>query len=111
MRVHRPKLAPPIAFLHKARVSTSAAGNPRIVVLDGHTLNPGDLSWRELEALGETSIYDRTPGELVVERAREADLVLTNKTVVTREHIAALKPLRYVGVLATGFNVVDVEAD
>ncbi len=80
------------------------------MVLDGHTLNPGDLSWQALEALGPCQIFDRTaPGE-VVERARDAAIVLTNKTVLTREQIYALPGLRYLGVLATGFNVVDIAA-
>lgn len=82
----------------------------RIVVLDGHTLNPGDLSWTELEALGSCEIHDRTPAALVAERARGAAIVLTNKTVLTREQILGLPDLRYIGVLATGYNVVDVAA-
>ncbi len=82
----------------------------RIVVLDGHTLNPGDLSWEELKALGDFAVYDRTPPPLVLERAADAEVVLTNKTVLTAEHIRALPTLRYVGVLATGYNVVDLEA-
>lgn len=81
---------------------------PRIVVLDGHTLNPGDLSWAGLESLGTCRIHDRTAPAEVVERAADADLVLTNKTVLNRDQILALKRLRYVGVLATGYNVVDV---
>ena len=79
-----------------------------IVVLDGYTLNPGDLSWSELEKLGKTTIYDRTPTDQVVQRAAPADIVLTNKTLVQREHIEALPNLRYVGVLATGYNIVDI---
>ena len=81
----------------------------KIVVLDGHTLNPGDLDWRHLEALGECIVFDRTPPGLVVPRAAGADLVLTNKTVLGRDEIAALDALRYIGVLATGYNVVDIE--
>jgi glycerate dehydrogenase len=90
----------------------SAAKNPRpeIVVLDGHTLNPGDLSWRELEVLGHCQVHDRTPPGQVVERALDAELVLTNKTVLTREQIAACPRMRYIGVLATGYNIVDIEA-
>ncbi len=83
---------------------------PHIVVLDGFTLNPGDLSWDDLRALGDCSIHDRTPVDQVVERARAAEVVLTNKTVVNREHITALPELRYIGVLATGYNNVDVLA-
>ena len=81
-----------------------------IVVLDGHTLNPGDLSWDELAALGDCKIYDRTPPGLVRERAAGAELVFTNKTVLDAGIIADLPALRFIGVLATGYNVVDVEA-
>jgi glycerate dehydrogenase len=81
-----------------------------IVVLDGFTLNPGDLSSAALQALGPCEIYDRSaPGE-VVPRAANAEIVLTNKTVVSREHIFALPKLQYIGVLATGYNIVDVSA-
>ena len=82
----------------------------KIVVLDGHTLNPGDLSWDELRALGDCQIHDRTPPEEVVRRAADAEIILTNKTPVTRESIFALPKLRYIGVLATGYNIVDVAA-
>ena len=82
----------------------------RIVVLDGYTLNPGDLSWKDLEAVGSCAIYDRTPPEQVVERARDARIVLTNKTVLAAETLAQLPRLQFIGVLATGYNVVDVEA-
>lgn len=81
-----------------------------IVVLDGYTLNPGDLSWDGLKQLGSSIIYDRTLPELVLERAREAEIILTNKTVLTREAILALPKLKYIGVLATGYNVVDIAA-
>jgi len=82
----------------------------KIVVLDGYTLNPGDLSWRELEALGECTVYDRTRADAIVARAASAEIVLTNKTPLTRETLGALPSLRYIGVLATGFNIVDVAA-
>lgn len=82
----------------------------KIVVLDGYTLNPGDLSWDALEALGECEVHDRTPADKTVERALDAEIVLTNKTGLGREEIAALPNLKYVGVLATGYNVVDVAA-
>ncbi len=82
----------------------------RIVVLDGYVLNPGDLSWEPLRELGECTVYDRTPPELVPERAAEAPVVLINKTVLDGEQIARLPKLRYIGVLATGYNVVDVAA-
>ena len=81
-----------------------------IVVLDGYTLNPGDLSWDGLRALDECDIYDRTPPELVVERARGAEAVLTNKVIVGREQMEQLPNLRYIGVLATGYNIVDTAA-
>jgi len=82
----------------------------RIVVLDGFTLNPGDLSWNELKSLGDCEIHDRTPPAEVVKRAADAEIVLTNKTVLNREQILALPTLKYIGVLATGYNVVDVTA-
>lgn len=81
-----------------------------ITVLDGFTLNPGDLSWEPLEKLGNLTVYDRTPRELVVERCRGAEAVFTNKTFITADDIAALPGLKYIGVFATGYNVVDVEA-
>ena len=80
----------------------------RIVILDGLTTNPGDVSWEPLERLGSLTVFDRTaPGD-VVARAADADAVLTNKAIVGREQIAVLPQLKYVGVLATGFNIVDV---
>ncbi len=79
-----------------------------IVVLDGYTLNPGDLNWNELEKLGNVEIYDRTPAELTVERSKNAEIVITNKTLITKEVIKELPKLKYVGVLATGYNVVDI---
>ncbi len=81
-----------------------------IVVLDGYTLNPGDLSWAPLEALGTCTIHDRTPVPEIVSRSREADAILTNKTPLDAKTLGQLPRLRYVGVLATGFNVVDIEA-
>ncbi len=86
------------------------AARPKIVVLDGYTLNPGDLSWDELQALGDCDIFDRTPPEEVRAKARGAMIVLTNKTVLDRADLATLPSLRYVGVLATGYNVVDLAA-
>lgn len=82
----------------------------QIVVLDGFTLNPGDLSWEGLSASGICTIHDRTAPEEVLGRSRDADALLTNKTVLSRDTIAALPRLRYVGVLATGYNIVDVDA-
>ena len=82
----------------------------KIVVLDGYTLNPGDLSWKDLEALGQCTFYERTgPGE-ILSRAEGAEIVLTNKTVLSSDVIEKLPALKYVGVLATGYNIVDVEA-
>jgi glycerate dehydrogenase len=83
---------------------------PRIVVLDGHTLNPGDLSWSALEALGDCTIHAHTPAAEIVTRAAGAPIVLTNKTPLSAATLAALPDLRYLGVLATGYNVVDVAA-
>jgi len=83
---------------------------PRIVILDGYTLNPGDLDWSGLEALGELAVYDRTAAELVVERSRGAAIVLTNKTPLSAEVLEQLPDLRAIGVLATGYNVVDTVA-
>jgi glycerate dehydrogenase len=82
----------------------------KIVVLDGYTLNPGDLSWKDLEALGDCTVYDRSAPEQVVSRSAEAEVILTNKTVLSAETIDSLSKLQYIGVLATGYNVVDVEA-
>lgn len=83
---------------------------PKIVVLDGHTLNPGDLCWDELRSLGTIEIHDRTPPELVRERAANAAIVLTNKTILNRDSIENLPAMKYIGVLATGYNVVDIAA-
>ncbi len=81
-----------------------------IIVLDGYTLNPGDLSWSGFEALGQVQVYDRTPQEKTVERIGDSELILTNKTAITREIMEQCPKLRYIGVLATGYNVVDVKA-
>ncbi len=82
----------------------------KIVVTDGYTLNPGDLRWEEIEHVGELTVYERTaPGELIA-RARDAEALLTNKTPIDAEAITKLASLRYIGVLATGYNVVDVAA-
>ena len=82
----------------------------KIVVLDGHTENPGDLSWAELEKLGELTVYDFSEPAEAAERMADAEIVLTNKTVITREMIESHPHLRMIGVLATGFNVVDTVA-
>lgn len=82
----------------------------RIVVLDGYTLNPGDLDWSAVKALGDCVVYDRTTVNETLSRAAGAEVVLTNKTRLTRECLGALPDLRYIGVLATGYDVVDVQA-
>lgn len=82
----------------------------KTVVLDGYAANPGDLRWDELQSMGECVIYDRTAPAEVLERSSGAEILLTNKTVLTAEHFAALPDLKYIGVLATGYNIVDVSA-
>lgn len=82
----------------------------KIVVLDGYAMNPGDLSFAGLEALGNCTVYDFTRPEEVISRAQDAEMVLTNKTRLTAEMIAAMPKLEYIGVLATGYNNVDIEA-
>ena len=83
----------------------------KIVILDGYTENPGDLSWDGLKALGdELTVYDRTPRELIVERSKGAEVIFTNKTPLDDKTIKELPGLRYIGVLATGYNVVDINA-
>lgn len=82
----------------------------KIVVADGFVLNPGDISWQLIDALGELVVYDRTPPELMLERCSGADIILTNKTPVTKTLIAACPNLKMIGVLATGYNIVDVAA-
>ena len=81
-----------------------------IVALDGYAANPGDLSWDEMKTLGECTVYDRTAPSELLERAKEADILLTNKVVITGEHMAALPRLKYIGVMATGYNIVDTAA-
>lgn len=81
-----------------------------IVILDGYCLNPGDLSWQGFEELGLCKIYDRTRPEEVLERAKGAEILITNKTVLDADIMDNLPSLRYIGVLATGYNVVDIQA-
>jgi glycerate dehydrogenase len=81
-----------------------------IVILDAYTTNPGDLSWDQLSALGNLIVYDRTPVNLVIQRAKEADIILINKTVIDEQVIQQLPKLQCISVLATGYNVVDVKA-
>ncbi|MEM1440957.1 MAG: D-2-hydroxyacid dehydrogenase, partial [Verrucomicrobiota bacterium] len=82
----------------------------KIVLLDAHTANPGDLSWEGLEAFGEVIVHERTPPEQVVERCAGAEIVLTNKALLPAEAISALPDLKYIGVVATGVNIVDLDA-
>ena len=82
----------------------------KIVVLDGYTENPGDLSWEGLEKLGDLTVYDRTPADQIAERIGDADAVHTNKTPISEETIKACPSMKFIGVLATGYNVIDVEA-
>lgn len=82
----------------------------RITVLDGYGLNPGDLSWKGFEVLGDCTVYDRTTPEQLMERAAGAEILITNKTILTADILKALPDLKYVGILATGYNVVDVKA-
>lgn len=82
----------------------------RIVILDGYSANPGDLSWEGLEQLGTLTVYDRTSPSETVARAADADVVLTNKVIISSEVMAQLPQLKYIGVLATGYNVVDIAA-
>ena len=81
----------------------------KIVILDGYTANPGDLSWDGLKGLGELEVYDRTAPEQLLERAKDAEILLTNKVIIDAKAMAALPSLQYIGVLATGYNVVDIE--
>lgn len=80
-----------------------------IVVLDGYTTNPGDLSWNELHSLGNCTIYDRTLSEEIVDRAKDAEILLTNKTLLTKEILSQLSKVQYIGLLSTGVNVVDTK--
>ena len=82
----------------------------KIVILDGHVENPGDLSWEPLARLGEVTVYERTAPSDVIARIGDAPIVITNKTVITREIFEACPAIHYVGVLATGYNVVDIAA-
>lgn len=82
----------------------------KITVLDGYTLNPGDNPWGGVEALGETFVHDRTPADLIIERSRGSEVLLTNKTPLSDETMAELPDLKFISVLATGYNVVDIDA-
>lgn len=82
----------------------------KLVILDGHALNPGDLSWDAFKEFGEITLYDRTSPDKVVERIGDAELILTNKVTITDEIMSACKNLKYIGVLATGYNIIDINA-
>lgn len=82
----------------------------KIVVLDGYPLNPGDLNWENLKQLGELTIYDRTSANEVVERSKDADVIITNKVSIRESDLNQLPSLKYIGVIATGFNIIDLEA-
>ena len=82
----------------------------KIIILDGYAENPGDLSWDGFKALGEVTVYDRTPAEQIISRIGDAEIILTNKTPISAQTLAACPQVRYIGVLATGYNVVDVAA-
>jgi len=81
----------------------------KIIVLDGYTLNPGDITWEGLQMMGDLTVYERTPQEKIVERIGDAEVVYTNKTPITKETLEACKGIKYIGVLATGYDVVDVK--
>jgi glycerate dehydrogenase len=81
----------------------------KIVILDGYTLNPGDLSWEALNELGQITLYDRTPDAEIISRIGDAEIVYTNKTPLTKETLDACPSIKWIGVLATGYNVVDTK--
>ncbi len=82
----------------------------KIVILDGYTLNPGDISWAGFETLGDFTMYERNPLDKIIEHSENAEIILTNKTVINKDTIEQLPNLKYIGVLATGYNIVDVKA-
>ncbi len=82
----------------------------KIVVLDGHTENPGDLSWEGLAAMGDITVFDRTPEDKIIDHIGFAEIIFTNKTPITKETLEECKNIKFIGVLATGYNVVDVDA-
>lgn len=82
----------------------------KIVILDGNALNPGDLSWEGFNSLGDVTLYDRTPQDLVVSRIGDAEILITNKVTITKEIMDQCPNLKYIGVLATGYNIIDTKA-
>ena len=93
-----------------SRTPAAISGEPRIVILDGYTNNPGDLSWENFERLGRLSVYDATLPEQLSSRCADANILLTNKTPLGASELERLPHVRYIGVLATGVNVVDLDA-
>ncbi len=82
----------------------------KIVILDGYTTNPGDLSWADFNRMGELAVYDRTESDEIVEKIGDAEIILVNKVSITREIMEKCRTIKYIGVLATGYNVIDVKA-
>ena len=82
----------------------------KIVILDAYTTNPGDLSWEKFSELGELSVYDYTPENLIIERCEDAEIIIDNKVILTKETLDKLPKLKYIGMLSTGFNVIDIAA-
>lgn len=81
----------------------------KIVVLDGYALNPGDVGWDAFEEIGELTVYDRTPGDKIIERAKGFEIVITNKTPLGRSELEQLPDLKYIGLISTGYNIIDLE--
>ena len=90
--------------------ATANNHRPNIVILDGYTVNPGDLSWDALKELGNLTVYDRTPADEVIKRAKDAQIILTNKVPLGADRLVQLSQLKYIGVLATGYNTIDLQA-
>ncbi len=82
----------------------------KIVILDAYTTNPGDLSWEKFSEFGELTVYDYTPENLIIERCKDAEIIIDNKVVLTKDILDKLPKLKYIGMLSTGFNVIDIEA-
>lgn len=82
----------------------------KIVILDAYTTNPGDLSWEKFSEFGELTVYDYTPEDLIIERCKDAEIIIDNKVVLTKEILDKLPKLKYIGMLSTGFNVIDITA-
>lgn len=99
-----------ISKYNSCNFKIEARNNMNITILDGYTLNPGDLNWAPIEQLGNVQIYDRSNGAEIVERAKDAEILLVNKVVLSAAIIEQLPKLKYIGVMATGFNNIDIEA-